>query len=106
MIIKFDGIDGCGKSTLGTAVARYLSALGHTVAIVSEFASPMKHGKGSSRLIPISSMRIRESALDPEFDCDDVERQLLMHFLSRRRNRVELPYLNQLKEFVIVDRST
>jgi len=51
-------------------------------------------------------MKVREAALDPEFGCDDIERQLLLHFLSRRKNRVEIPYLDQYADVVIVDRST
>lgn len=105
MIVKFDGIDGCGKSTLVAAVAERL-AEHHTVAVAGEFASPMRFTRGVRLPTPIESLRIRESVLDPEFDCDDVERQLLLHFLSRRRNRVELPYLQCHHEFVVVDRST
>jgi len=106
MIIKFDGVDGCGKSTLSRAVAKYLSSRRHTVAVMREFSSPAKYSAGSSKPLPVASMRIRETVLDPTFDCDDVERQLLLHFLSRRKNRVEIPYLHKLNDFVVVDRST
>lgn len=105
MIVKLDGIDGCGKSTLCNAVAKELSKR-YTVATVSEFASPAEYVGDSVQPTPIHSLRIREAALDPSFDCDDVERQLLLHFLSRRKNRVELPTLSEHNDFVIVDRST
>ena len=106
MIIKFDGIDGCGKSTLSRAVAEELSSRNYTVSQVSEFSSPANYAQGSTHAAAIDSMRIREAVLDPAFDCDDVERQLLLHFLSRRRNRVEIPHLDRLCDFVVVDRST
>lgn len=105
MIIKFDGIDGCGKSTLSKAVTKYLSKR-HTVTIVSEFSSPAEYTAGSSQPIPICSLKIREAALDAAFGFDDIERQLLLHFLSRRKNRVEIPYLEKLNDYIIVDRST
>jgi dTMP kinase len=106
MIIKFDGVDGCGKTTLSRAVAEQLSSRNYTVAQVSEFSSPVNYAAGSTHAAAIDSMRIREAVLNPAFDCDDVERQLLLHFLSRRRNRVEIPHLDRLCDFVVVDRST
>lgn len=106
MIIKFDGVDGCGKSVLCRAVAESLKSRGFRVITVNEFASPVFYSVGSSEPIPFTSMRIHEAALDPAFDCDDVERQLLLHFLSRRKNRVEIPHLARLHDYVIVDRST
>jgi dTMP kinase len=106
MIVKFDGIDGCGKSTLSRAVAESLSSRQYRVAVVSEFTSPALYAMGSAEPVPVTTMRIREAVLDPAFDCDDVERQLLLHFLSRRKNRVEIPHLETLHDYVIVDRST
>lgn len=106
MIVKFDGIDGCGKSTLSRAVAESLTGRGFRVVVVSEFASPALYASGSAEPVPVTTMRIREAVLDPAFDCDDVERQLLLHFLSRRKNRVEIPHLDKLNDYVIVDRST
>jgi len=106
MIIKFDGVDGCGKSTLSRAVAESLSSRRYRVAVVSEFTSPALYATGSAEPVPVTTMRIREAVLDPVFDCDDVERQLLLHFLSRRKNRVEIPHLATLHDHVIVDRST
>jgi thymidylate kinase len=106
MIIKFDGIDGCGKSTLCRALAETLSSSRYRVALVSEFASPVLYAAGSAEPVPVTTMQIREAVLDPAFDCDDVERQLLLHFLSRRKNRVEIPHLDTLHDYVIVDRST
>lgn len=105
MIIKFDGIDGCGKSTVSRAVAEALSHQ-HSVVVVNEFADPTRRAPESNVLLPIDTLRIRDAALDPGFGCDDVERQLLLHFLSRRRNRVELPYLDAHYDYVVVDRST
>lgn len=106
MIIKFDGIDGCGKSTLSRAVAEYLSSRQHRVVLVGEFTSPVRYAPGSAEPAPVTTMRIREAVLDPAFNCDDVERQLLLHYLSRRKNRVEIPHLSTLHDYVIVDRST
>ncbi|MBO6554750.1 MAG: thymidylate kinase [Roseitalea sp.] len=106
MIIKFDGVDGCGKSTLSTAVAESLIGKGYRVAVASEFASPTLLESKSAEATPIPTLQIREAVLDPAFNCDDVERQLLLHFLSRRRNRVELPFLNAHNDYVVVDRST
>ena len=73
---------------------------------MNEFSSPVLYAVGSAEPVPVANMRIREAVLDPEFDCDDVERQLLLHFLSRRKNRVEIPHLDKLHDYVIVDRST
>jgi len=106
MIIKFDGVDGCGKSTLSSAVAESLSSRQYRVTVVSEFASPALYAPGSTEPVAVTTMRIREAVLDPAFNCDDVERQLLLHFLSRRKNRVEIPHLDPLHDYVIVDRST
>lgn len=106
MIIKFDGLDGCGKSSLANAVAEHLSAQGYAVAVIAEFSSPAQYLAGSDEPVPIASLQIREAVLDPAFDCDDVERQLLLHFVSRRKNRVEIPLLHDRRDFVIVDRST
>jgi thymidylate kinase len=106
MIIKFDGVDGCGKSTLTSAIAEALSSMRYRVAVLGEFTSPALYAPGSAEPIPVTTMQIREAVLDPAFDCDDVERQLLLHFLSRRKNRVEIPYLNTLHDYVVVDRST
>jgi thymidylate kinase len=106
MIIKFDGIDGCGKSTVCRAAADQLADLGHSVTVIGEFTSPMRYQPGSAEATSIPTLAIREAALDPEFDCDDVERQLLLHFLSRRKNRVEITYLDTVNDFVVVDRST
>jgi thymidylate kinase len=106
MILKFDGVDGCGKTSLCRAVAELLASGGYKVVLVSEFASPVVYPDGASEPVPSSTMRIREAVLDPAFDCDDVERQLLLHFLSRRKNRVEIPHLDAYHDFVIVDRST
>lgn len=106
MIIKFDGVDGCGKSTLSRAVAQYLSDREYSVVVLAEFSSPADYSAGSPNPLPLASMRIRETALDPAFDCDDTERQLLLHFLSRRVNRVDIPFLHERNDFVIVDRSS
>jgi dTMP kinase len=106
MIIKFDGVDGCGKSTLSRAVAQYLSDRDYSVAVLAEFSSPAEYPVGSPSPVPLASMRIRETALDPAFDCDDTERQLLLHFLSRRVNRVDIPFLHNRNDFVVVDRSS
>lgn len=105
MIIKFDGIDGCGKTTVCRAMVHALSTRG-TVALISEFSSPAYFAVGSTEPEFIQSLKIREAAFDPVFQCDDIERQLLLHFLSRRKNRVEIPYLRTMKDFVVVDRST
>lgn len=106
MIIKFDGVDGCGKSTLAQAAARHLADRGHRVALLAEFSSPAEYPPGEKGRVPLADMRIRETALDPAFDCDDIERQLLLHFLSRRVNRVDIPFLRARNDFVVVDRST
>jgi thymidylate kinase len=95
MIVKFDGIDGCGKSTLSAAVREAVSARGFSAALVGEFSSPCLYNEASKQMSPISSMMIRESVLDPSFDCDDIERQLLLHYLSRRRTRVEIALLSE-----------
>jgi thymidylate kinase len=105
MILKFDGIDGCGKSTISRAVAEALGRH-YSVVVVSEFANPTRCAPDSSALLPMETLRIRDVVLDPQFGCDDVERQLLLHFLSRRKNRIELPHLDGYHDYVIVDRST
>ncbi|MBF6150339.1 dTMP kinase [Nocardia nova] len=106
MIIKIDGVDGCGKTTLCAALAEALRHTGRTVATISEYSSPAVPSIDSNTLTPLPSLRIREFALDPTLDCDDIERQLLLHFLSRRRNRVEIPYLHGRHDVVVVDRSS
>jgi len=105
MIIKFDGIDGCGKSTLCRAIFEWIEPTRQTV-LTSEFSSPSVFEPSSGKFTPHSELKIKEAALSSAFSCDDIERQLLLHFLSYRKNRIELPKLHAHHDVVIVDRST
>lgn len=104
---EFPDIDSCYLAAFDPTVQ--LSCCDHfpgAFIVAETLTSPMEYRAGSPDPVPIRSLAIREAALDPAFDCDDIERQLLLHFLSRRKNRVEMAYLDTVSDFVVVDRST
>lgn len=105
LVVKFDGIDGCGKSTLCASVRdRCSSEL--KVFCTSEFGSAVDFSVGSTAANQSFSRTLRDFALNPEYECDDVERQLLLNAISRRTNRIEIAKSAQTYDLVLVDRSS
>lgn len=103
VVAKFDGIDGCGKTTLISAVNEWYST-GLRVAIVKEFGSDQDVRSSQTGQKSISQL-LRSLALDHECAFDDIERELLWAVISRRTNRLVIPNLLNETDLVLVDRS-
>lgn len=104
IVIKFDGIDGCGKSTLIQNLYERLKAHYRTCT-VKEFGdsrdfqvAEISKDKSISELLKI----IAKS--DNTF-IDDIEREILWSFISRRTNRLIIPSLRKKFQLILVDRS-
>jgi thymidylate kinase len=99
LVIKFDGIDGCGKSTLISSVFELVSGSLRTVKAAEFGGAKSDIGEFDP------ACTLRDIALNPAFECDDVERQLLLNVVSRRFNRMEVARLAREFDLVLVDRS-
>jgi len=104
VVIKIDGIDGCGKSRLAAALAARLRRR-FSVVETAEFRSPHDLADPAIGIPGSVTAHLKTIALSPELKLDDVERQLLWIFNSRRHNRVVIPRLAAEYDVVIVDRS-
>lgn len=103
VVAKFDGIDGCGKTTLINAVKeKYSTSL--RVAIVNEFGSDQDFRSSLTGQKSISQL-LCSLAIDQECAFDDIERELLWAVISRRTNRLVIPNLLSKTDLVLVDRS-
>jgi dTMP kinase len=100
-VVKIDGIDGAGKTTLILAIEKMLSSK-FNIAVTKEFGSTQDIAYNSDLTV---STLLRDLAISRNFDIDDVERELLWAIISRRNNRIVLQ--SKLKNFdlVLVDRS-
>lgn len=99
LIVKFDGADGAGKTTLVRSLAGRFGSRLH-VATSREFGS--EHDRAAA-LTP--SATLRALALTPATDFDLWERQLAMLIAARRHNRIVLPALAREADLILVDRS-
>lgn len=103
-VIKFDGIDACGKTTLIDNVFKQLQK-DYSVCIVKEF------GDSKDTIIESVSMElsisqvIRLIAKCEDCEIDDIEREILWAFISRRTNRTIIPQLLNDYQIILVDRS-
>jgi thymidylate kinase len=104
VVIKVDGIDGCGKSRLAAALAARLRQR-YRVVETAEFRSPHDFADPAIGLTESVTAHLKTIALSPVLELDDVERQLLWIFNSRRHNRVIIPRLAAECDVVVVDRS-
>jgi thymidylate kinase len=102
IVVKIDGGDGCGKSTLVKDLASMFS---HFVRVVTteEFCSIHDYrAQTDQRSI---SRLMYELSLDPLLQFDDIERQLAMTIAAHRHNRIVLPCLSKQFDLVLCDRS-
>jgi dTMP kinase len=105
LVVKFDGIDGCGKTSLLESVRAEFSATGHVVSTTKEFGSDLDSAAENILGITFVGPHLRQIALSPEFALDDIERELLWAIISRRTNRLAIPRARLKSDVVLVDRS-
>lgn len=89
VVVKVDGIDGCGKSTLVERLRIELESQ-LQVATTREFGSIDDYLLDERRGSGTVSQVLYELALNPRLQFDDIERQLAMAVASRRQNRIVL----------------
>jgi thymidylate kinase len=104
LIIKFDGVDGCGKSTLCQSVRTRCSGQ-LNVFVTTQFGSSDDIIADSVTNKESVSQTIRNFALKAQYECDDIERQLLLNVISRRADRIAIARHSKSHDLVLVDRS-
>lgn len=104
MVIKIDGIDGCGKTTLINELSRSLSRK-YKILCSSEFGSNHDISVNEDCKKTSLSALLKSFALNPGYQFDDIERELLWAIISRRHNRLILQNLMKQAELILVDRS-
>ncbi|MBD3404371.1 dTMP kinase [candidate division GN15 bacterium] len=92
LLITFEGIDGCGKSTQLKMAARYLRSRGLDIATLRE--------PGSTRI----SERIRRMLLDPRLDMSDITELLLYEAARSELVDKEIAPLLAAGRIVLCDR--
>jgi thymidylate kinase len=103
MVVKIDGLDGCGKTTLLDGLALDYSNI--RVLQLEEFGNQLDGvvpGFGDDR--PVSEI-LKALALSPACEFDDIERELLWCICSRRTNRLIIPHKLTSHDLILVDRS-
>lgn len=104
LILKFDGIDGCGKTSLMKSVADYYSSV-YRVLMTSEFGSDYDISAHDIHPEWSVSRVLRQLALGKAYSLDDTERQMLLAIISRRSNRIVLAENAKHYDLILVDRS-
>ena len=102
MVIKIDGIDGCGKTTL---IKELIKKFPNNAISTIEFGTNYDEKIILNKKQYSISNIIREIALDDSLDVDDTERQALFSIISRRNNRLVIPVLETKYKYVFIDRS-
>lgn len=92
MIISFEGIDGCGKSTQEKLLADYLTKAGYVIRRVRE--------PGGTSL----SEQIRDMLLDRESDIDPFTEMLLFSAARAQLCRTVLSKWNSMGDIILCDR--
>lgn len=105
LIVKIDGIDGCGKSTLIENLrAIYEPKL--RVATTREFGNEQDvHVLSQGQSGTVSRM-LCEIALNPRLEFDLIERELALTIVARRQNRLVLSTLREQYDLILSDRSS
>lgn len=105
MIVKFDGIDGSGKTTLRDFIAHYYSR-NLSVFVTKEYGNNLdtKHANLCSN--QSLSEILRDIAITDGLRIDSVERKLFFFLMSRRTNRLALQEISETYELILVDRSS
>lgn len=101
LVVKFDGIDGAGKTTLILKIYEALSS-DIDIKITKEFGSDQDTVYNNE--FTISSV-LRDIATNSHYDIDDVERELLWAIMSRRNNRIVIKEKLKDADLILVDRS-
>jgi thymidylate kinase len=105
LVVKVDGLDGCGKTTLLKSLQSIYSTR-FKVLSTSEFGSDLDNiaEKVCDRNVSVSRL-LNRLAKCLSCDLDDVERELLWAVASRRANRIVIPRNLYLFDLILVDRS-
>lgn len=98
MVIKIDGIDGCGKTTIISSLYNKYIEQGKSVFVISEFA-----GKEYSN--DTISKELRTFIEREENGLDELERETIFTLISRRTNLYLIPKLHKDYDIIITDRS-
>jgi len=105
IVVKVDGIDGCGKTTLLGALTLYYKSQGFRVSSIGENGA---YGDISvsfnDKEIPLYDF-LRSQAKSRDNDLDNVERELIWVVIGRRTNSRVIPKLIMTNDIVFVDRS-
>jgi Thymidylate kinase len=104
LIVKFDGVDGCGKSALCQSVRTRLTGQ-LNVFVTAQFGSSDDIIADSTAGNQSVSQTVRDFALNPRYECDDIERQLLLNVISRRADRIAIARNAKSHDLILVDRS-
>lgn len=104
IVVKFDGIDGCGKTTLVHNAFKELSN-DFLVGMVKEFGDAKDYRVNEVSLELSLSEVLRLIAKCNYCDLDDIERELLWSVISRRTNRIIIPKMLPEYQIILVDRS-
>jgi thymidylate kinase len=104
MTFKFDGIDGCGKSTLIKNVYKVLSKT-NRVCVMKEFGNKRDISFENLKQKISISFLLRQMVTTDKYCLDDIEREMLWSVMSRRTNRLIIPKLLSRYDLLLVDRS-
>ncbi len=104
LIIKIEGVDGCGKSSLAGDVARHFQK-NYAVVVTREYKTEHDVCVQLNAAGRTVSEILYEIALDPRLEFDDWEREVTMAVAARRHNRIVLPRLRHEYDLVVCDRS-
>lgn len=103
-ILKFDGIDGCGKSSLIESCLFALSKSYKSIQ-VKEFGNEYDVKIAEDEQGRSLSQMIRHFVTTDSYMLDDIEREVLWTVISRRTNRLVMPKLMGEYDYILVDRS-
>lgn len=103
-VVKIDGIDGCGKTSLINALVNFYRDR-MRILVTSEFNSSMDRPAVAVSADLSVSQVLNRLAKCGECDLDDIERELLWAVASRRVNRIVIERERKLQDLIFVDRS-
>ena len=105
VIVKIDGIDGCGKGTLVENLqAHYAPKL--RVTTTREFGNDQDAHVSAQEKSGTVSRMLCEIALNPRLEFDPIEKSMMLTVVERRQNRLVLPNLREQYDLILSDRSS
>ncbi|OGG55710.1 hypothetical protein A2680_03655 [Candidatus Kaiserbacteria bacterium RIFCSPHIGHO2_01_FULL_55_37] len=105
VVIKIDGIDGCGKGTLVENLhTHYNSKL--RVVTTREFGNDQDANVSTQARSGTVSRMLCEIALNPRLEFDPIEKSMMLTVVERRQNRLVLPNLREQYDLILSDRSS